>query len=67
MRAAGIGASIHYPTPVHRQPAAVGKTKAAGSLDRVEAAADRILSLPIYPGLRDDEVDEVAAALKAAL
>lgn len=67
LRAAGIGASIHYPTPVHRQPAAAGRTKLAGSVERAEAAASRILSLPIYPGLRDDEVEEVAAALLAAL
>lgn len=67
MRDAGIGASIHYPTPVHRQPAASARTQVAGPVDRAEASAGRILSLPIYPGLRDDEVDEVAAALRAAL
>lgn len=67
LRANGIGASIHYPTPVHLQPAARGRCEVAGDPKRAEAAAARILSLPIYPALRDDEIDEVVAALKDAL
>jgi dTDP-4-amino-4,6-dideoxygalactose transaminase len=63
MRQAGIGAAAHYPTPAHLQPAWRDLGYAAGSLPHAEAAASRCLTLPVFPGISDAEVDRVAATL----
>jgi dTDP-4-amino-4,6-dideoxygalactose transaminase len=62
--AAGVASAIHYPTPIHRQPAYGG---AAGECPVAEAAAAEILSLPMYPELGEHAVDRVIAALRRAL
>lgn len=58
--AAGIGTDVHYPIPDHRQPFPGGD---AISLPATEAAAGSVLSLPMFPELRDDEVDRVCETL----
>ena len=63
LAARGIETLIHYPVPIPRQPA-------LAALDPAECpvaarVCDEILSLPLHPALRDDEVDEVAAAVHA--
>ncbi len=65
LRAVGIGSGIHYPQPVHIQPAYRGRV-ALGAVGcrATEAAAVEVLSLPLYPELTDDEVHEVASALR---
>jgi dTDP-4-amino-4,6-dideoxygalactose transaminase len=64
----GVGTLVHYPVPVHLQPAYKGRTwLAGGGLPETERAASEVLSLPMYPELGDDQVIEVIAALKAAL
>lgn len=63
MRAAGIGVGVHYP-PNHLQPAFVRWTT---SLPVTEEVGRRILSLPFHPSLSDDDLDQVVAALRAAL
>lgn len=66
LREAGIGSAIHYPAPVHLQPAYQGRVAVgAGGLDHTELAAREVLSLPIYPELTDAEVSRVCAALRA--
>ncbi|HXY98794.1 MAG TPA: DegT/DnrJ/EryC1/StrS family aminotransferase [Stellaceae bacterium] len=61
----GIGANIHYPVPVHLQPAYRGRLAAGPSgLGESERAAREVLSLPLYPELGDDAVAEVVAALR---
>jgi dTDP-3-amino-3,4,6-trideoxy-alpha-D-glucose transaminase len=67
LRAGGIGAGVHYPTPVHLQPGWRHLGYGPGDLPACEAAAARVLSLPLFPGMRADEVDRVCAALEAAL
>jgi dTDP-4-amino-4,6-dideoxygalactose transaminase len=62
---AGIGTAIHYPVPIHQQPAYT--TYAALSLPHTEQAAATILSLPMHPLLTQPAVEQVAAALAAAL
>jgi dTDP-4-amino-4,6-dideoxygalactose transaminase len=60
MRAAGISTGIHYPVPVHRQPAYNGRlARGPSGLGVTERAAPQILSLPIYPQLSDEAVDRV--------
>jgi dTDP-4-amino-4,6-dideoxygalactose transaminase len=62
--AEGIATAIHYPTPIHLQPAYGG---AAGACPVAEAAAAEILSLPMFPELAEASVDRVVAALRRAL
>jgi dTDP-4-amino-4,6-dideoxygalactose transaminase len=66
LRAAGIGTGIHYPVPVHRQPAYEGRLACGPSgLGVTERAAPQILSLPMYPQLSDEAVDRVIAEIRA--
>lgn len=60
----GIGAQVHYPVPVHRQPAYRGRVRTVGALAVTEQAAHEVLSLPIYPQLSAADVSSVRAALK---
>ena len=55
----GIEAGIHYPCPIHRQPAWRAVWGDAGELPVVERVAREILSLPVHPDLTDDEVERV--------
>ncbi len=50
---------IHYPLPNYLQKSLRGKIKVAGNMDMTDNLASEILSLPIYPGLQDSEVDYV--------
>ena len=61
LAAHGIASGIHYPTPCHLSQPYAGDVGPA--LPVVEAAAHRILSLPMYPHLTQDDVDRVCAAL----
>ena len=66
LRAAGIGTGIHYPVPVHRQPAYSGRLASGPSgLGVTERAAPQILSLPIYPQISDEALDRVIAEIRA--
>jgi len=62
--AAGIVTDVHYPIPDHRQafPHPAGPVE----LPVTERAAERILSVPIFPGLREDEVARIATVLAEA-
>ena len=65
LRAAGIGSGIHYPAPVHCQPAYTGRlTTGPSGLGVTERAAPQILSLPMYPQLSDDAVERVIAEVR---
>jgi dTDP-4-amino-4,6-dideoxygalactose transaminase len=59
LRGQGVGALIHYPLPVHRQQAYAGRIRGAGALPETERAAAEVLSLPMYPELSRDEVEQV--------
>jgi dTDP-4-amino-4,6-dideoxygalactose transaminase len=64
----GVGTLIHYPVPVHLQPAYRGRIwLAGGALPATERAADEVLSLPMYPEMTDAAVAETVAAVKAAV
>jgi dTDP-4-amino-4,6-dideoxygalactose transaminase len=67
LREAGVGAGTHYPTPVHLQPAWRHLGYAPGDLPGCERAARRVLSLPLFPGMRIDEVDRACGAVESAL
>ena len=63
----GIGHAIYYPKPLHLQPIFEDLGYKNGELPETERACREVLSLPIFPELREEEVEKVAAALKAAL
>jgi len=65
LKASGIDAGIHYPVPLHLQPAYADLGYAAGSLPETERAAREILSLPIYPELVDEQLVAVADAIRS--
>ena len=61
--AANVSHGIHYPTPVHLQAAYADLNHCRGTFPVAEFAADRILSLPMYPELTDDEIQRVVDAV----
>jgi dTDP-4-amino-4,6-dideoxygalactose transaminase len=68
LRDAGIGTNIHYPAPVHLQPAYSGRVLVGPhGLGESEAAAREVLSLPMYPELEDEAVTQVIEAIRKAL
>lgn len=67
LQAAGIGAGLHYRRPVHLHGAFAHLGKGEGSFPVAEAAAARILTLPIFPGISAEQQEYVAAALAAAV
>jgi dTDP-4-amino-4,6-dideoxygalactose transaminase len=60
----GIGTNIHYPTPIHLQPACAVYGYTRGMLPVTEAVAERIVSLPMYPELTPEQLELVVAAVK---
>lgn len=60
LSAAGIATGVHYPVPLHRQPAFA--KYATRPLPATERIVDRIVSLPICPHLTDEEQAQVIAA-----
>jgi dTDP-4-amino-4,6-dideoxygalactose transaminase len=65
LREAGIGSGIHYPAPVHLQPAYAGRVALGPSQCRAtETAAQEVLSLPLYPELSASQVSQVCEALR---
>jgi dTDP-4-amino-4,6-dideoxygalactose transaminase len=63
----GVGVSVHYPTPVHLTQAMSEFGAGAGSMPVSERAAAEILSLPIYPGITEQQQERVAAVVRDAL
>jgi dTDP-4-amino-4,6-dideoxygalactose transaminase len=66
LRKDGIGALVHYPVPVHLQPAYRHRGRGDGSLPETERAAREIVSLPMYPELAPQEIEAVVKAFYAA-
>jgi dTDP-4-amino-4,6-dideoxygalactose transaminase len=62
----GIQTAIHYAIPAHLQPAYAELGYRWGSFPRTEAAAARVLSLPIYPELSEEAIVQVAKAVRRA-
>ncbi len=67
LKQAGVPTAIHYPKPLHRQPAYEQRCRVATPLPHAEAAAQRVMSLPMSPDLSEAQQDQVVAALSAAL
>lgn len=65
LRERGISTSIHYPTPVHLQPAYKGRFSNSSYLQETEQTAAQVLSLPLYPQLGESAVLKVMEEIKA--
>jgi len=59
----GIAAGIHYPVPLHRQPAYAHLGYEAGSLPVTEQAGARVLSVPLYPELSSKQIADLSRTL----
>jgi dTDP-4-amino-4,6-dideoxygalactose transaminase len=65
LRAEGVATAVHYPQPVHLQPAYRGRTPMgpAGCAETARAAGE-VMSLPMFPELTDAQVEHVCTALR---
>ncbi len=63
LNAAGVGAGVHYPVPVHEQPAFRHLGYRPDAFPVTNRMAKRVLSLPIYPEITRAQVERVASAL----
>jgi dTDP-4-amino-4,6-dideoxygalactose transaminase len=64
---AGVGVAIHYPVPIHLQPAYESLGYREGDLPVAERAAREMISLPMYPEMSLEAVDHVVSSLRRAL
>lgn len=60
----GIGTAIHYPVPIHLMPAYKPLGYKKGDFPVAEQACRTVLSLPLYPGLPDEQQDRIISALQ---
>lgn len=67
LRERGVGSMVHYPTPVHLQPAAKEWAEVPWPPERAESWASTLLSLPLFPEMTEAQAERVVAALRAAL
>lgn len=67
LKAAGIETGVHYPMSLNLQPAYASLGLGRGAFPRAEWACDHMLSLPMHPGITEEEVAQVSAAVRAHL
>ena len=64
LAARGIQTAVHYPVPLHLQPALASLRHRTSDYPHAEQAARETLALPIYPELADAQIDEVEGAIR---
>jgi dTDP-4-amino-4,6-dideoxygalactose transaminase len=64
---AGVQTGVHYPVPVHLQPAYRDLGYSQGDFPVAERAAREVLSLPIYPELTDEQIETIASLFRAGV
>jgi dTDP-4-amino-4,6-dideoxygalactose transaminase len=67
LNAAGIGAGIHYPVPIHLTPAFAGLGPAGGAFPVAERNAPELLTLPLFPEITVEQQERVTCALATVL
>jgi dTDP-3-amino-3,4,6-trideoxy-alpha-D-glucose transaminase len=63
--ARGVASAVHYPTPIHLQPAYADHKQRPGSLPVAERLAGENCSLPIFPAITDEQIAEIVAAVQS--
>jgi dTDP-4-amino-4,6-dideoxygalactose transaminase len=63
----GVQTAVHYPVPLHLQPMFRHLGYKRGDLPAAERASQRVLSLPIYPELADQQIEQVCGSIQLAL
>jgi dTDP-4-amino-4,6-dideoxygalactose transaminase len=63
LAARGIDTAMHYPKPIHLQPAYSSLGYPAGTFPHAERACERVLSLPLFPGMTVERVNYVATSV----
>jgi dTDP-4-amino-4,6-dideoxygalactose transaminase len=66
LKDAGIATGVHYPVPLHVQPAYESRQIPLGSLPVTEAAASEVVSLPMYPELSQEQLESIVNAMTMA-
>ena len=66
LRAEGIPTNVHYPFPLHLQPAYADSRVKPGSFPHAEAAAERVVTLPLHPYLSGDQQKQIVQAARQA-
>lgn len=64
LKTKGIGSMVYYPLSLHQQKAFVNLKHRRGDFPQSEAAQDEVLSLPIYPEISEEQIEEVCGALE---
>jgi UDP-2-acetamido-2-deoxy-ribo-hexuluronate aminotransferase len=66
LKSEGIPTAIHYPVPLHLQPAFAVAGVGRGSFPKAESAAERVVSLPIHPYISEGDQEKIVAAVRQA-
>ena len=67
LRELGVGTAVHYPVPVHKQPLYIDLGYGSVSLPVSERMAGQVLSIPVHPGLTDQDLERIVESLRAAM
>lgn len=67
LKSAGIVAGIHYPIPIHLQKAFTDLGYQRGSFPKTELVTEKIISLPLFPELREEEIRQISQIVKKHL
>jgi dTDP-4-amino-4,6-dideoxygalactose transaminase len=64
LRQRGIASAVHYPRPIHLQPSMAAAGGRVGDLPVSERVSRRVLCLPLYPELRDEDIERIAGEVR---
>lgn len=67
LRSVGIGATVYYPTPIHKIPLYASLGYSSLKLPHCEKATKSVMSLPVHPQVGEKEIEFIAKALKKSL
>lgn len=67
LKKAGIPTAVHYPVPLHRQPAYASCSRVAGSLENSDKVSSRVVSLPMHPYMNVETQKHIARAVAEAV
>lgn len=67
LQQSGIPTAVHYPVPLHLQPVFAHLNLGEGTYPHSERAGRRVLSLPMHPYLEQDQITQIAGALRQAV